>query len=80
MDSSWVGDKMSANTGNGTLRFWLQNCNGLKPNDNSNLNHTFTQIHDYDIHYFSLTETIVNVSNPSAVAKVHRTFKNRFPS
>ena len=80
IDSTWVGDKMTANTSKGHMRFWLQNCNGLKPNDNSNINHLFTQLHDYGMHYFSFTETNVNVSNPYAVAKVHRVFKNRFPS
>ena len=65
--SSWVGDVMNKNPSRGHVRFWLQNCNGLKPKDNSNINHTFTQLHEYGIHYCSLTETNVNASNPQSI-------------
>lgn len=80
VDSSWVGDTMNKNPGKGQLRFWVQNCNGLKPNDGSNINHLMTQVHDYGIHYFAFPETNVNASNPNTVSSVHRTFKHRFPS
>ena len=71
---------MSGNPSRGHLRFWLQNCNGLKPQDTSNLNQTFTQIHDYRMHYFSFTESNINTSNPTIVSRVHRVFKSRFPA
>ena len=78
--SSCIGDSMSGNPSRGTLRFWLQNCNGLKPHDQSNLHQTFTNIHDYRINYFSFTESNVNTSNATSVSKVHRFFKSRFPA
>ena len=78
--SLWVGDSMTGNPGRGTLRFWIQNCNGLKPHDTSNLHQTFTQIHDYNMHYFSFTESNVNMSNAVSVSRVHRVFKSRFPA
>ena len=78
--SSWEGDVMNRNPSKGHLRFWVQNCNGVKINDASNTNHNFTQLHEYGVHYFSFTEANVNTSNPHVVSTLHRTFRNRFPS
>ena len=78
--SELVGDVMNGNPSKGHLRFWVQNCNGLKPKDNSNLNNLFTQIHEYNMHYFAFTETNVNVSNPQVVSQIHRNLKCRFRS
>ena len=80
VQSSWVGDKMNANPSRGHLKFWLQNCNGIKIRDDSNTNHTFTQMHEYNVDYFSYTEHNVNISNPFAVSKLHRIFKTRYKS
>ena len=54
IESNRVGDTMNCHPSKGRLRFWLQNCNGLKPHDNSNLNHLFTQIHEYNMHFSRL--------------------------
>ena len=78
--SYWIGDTMTRNPSKGHLRFWVQNCNGLKVHDESNLNHTFTQLHEHGVGFFSFTETNVNVSNPNAVSKINRIFRSRFKS
>ena len=80
VDSTWIGDTMNANPSRGHLRFWLQNCNGIKIRDDSNTNHTFTQMHEYGVNYFSYTEHNINVSNPSPVSKLQRIFKTRYNS
>ena len=78
--SKWVGDEMNSNPSRGHTRFWLQNCNGIKIHDECNTNHMFTQLNEYSVNYFAFTEPNINVSNPTAVSKLHRTFKNRFHS
>ena len=69
---------MNKNPSRGHLRFWVQNCNGLKPKNDANFQHTCTQLHEYGMHYFAFTETNVNISNPHLVSHIHRTFKTRF--
>lgn len=64
VESKWVGDTMNKNPSRGYLRFWVQNCNGLKPKNDANFQHTCTQLHEYGMHYFAFTETNVNISNP----------------
>lgn len=50
----------------------------MKAHDESNLQHTFTQLNEYGAHYFSFTETNVNISNPNTVSKIKRIFRSRF--
>ena len=80
IESSWVGDEMSSNPSRGHTRFWVQNCNGIKIHDECNTNHMFTQLNEYSVNYFAFTEHNLNTSNPHAVSKLHRIFKNRFHS
>lgn len=77
-ESNWAGDVMNRNPSRGHLRFWVQNCNGIKINDDSNINHLFTQLHEYGVNYFSFPESNLNTSNAMAVSKLHRMFKSRF--
>ena len=76
--STWVGDDMHKNINNNNIRFWCQNCNGIKISDAPNLQHNFTQIHEHNINYFSFTETNLNVANPNAQAKIRKQFGERF--
>ena len=78
--SSWDGDVINKNPSREHLRFWVQNCNGIKINDDSNTNHNFTQLHEYGVNYFSFTESNVNTSNAAAISKLHRIFRSRFKS
>ena len=71
---------MNKHPSKGHMRFWVQNCYGIKPHDDANFNHVCTQLHEYGMHYFAFTETNVNTSNSHMVSKIHRTFKTRFSS
>ena len=63
ISSEWVGDKMNKHPSKGHMRFWVQNCYGIRPHDDANFNHVCTQLHEYGMHYFAFTETNVNTSN-----------------
>ena len=76
--STWEGDNMNKSVNENFIRFWHQNCNGIKINDTSNIQHNFTQIHENNIHYFSFSETNFNVSSPTAQAQIHKCFNERF--
>ena len=78
IQSTWEGDNMNKSVNENFIRFWHQNCNGIKINDTSNIQHNFTQIHENNIHYFSFSETNFNVSSPTAQAKIHKCFNERF--
>ena len=80
VQSEWIGDSMNKNPKKGRLRFWVQNCNGLKLSDNSNINHNFTQLNEFGIHFCSFTETNLNVSNPHSVSKLFRIHRGRYPT
>ena len=80
VDSKWEGDIMTRNPGSGRLRFWVQNCNGIKIKDDMNTNHNFTQFKEYGIHFCSFTETNLNVNHPDSTSKLHRIYRNRYPN
>lgn len=76
--STWEGDEMNKNPSRGHIRFWVQNCNGLKIRDEANVHHNFTQLLEYGVNYSSFTETNLNTNNPQATSKLHRIFRSRY--
>ena len=78
--STWEGDTMNRNPGSGRIRFWVQNCNGIKINDDMNCQHNFTQLMEYRINYCSFTETNMNINNPNSISKLHRLYRTRYPT
>lgn len=74
----WEGDNMNKSVNKNNIRFWTQNCNGIKIQDSCNIHHNFTQIHENNIHYFSFTETNLNTSSTIAQSKMWNSFNARF--
>ena len=76
-ENKWIGDTMTELVSNNCTRFWLQNCRGLPTTKDKNwFQYDMCNIVKNNIHYYSLPEANINVSNTEIVSHIQQVHYN----
>ena len=68
-DVVWIGDEMPVEKEEGTIRIWMQNCNGIEKYGSDKMMYNLSTIIDNNVDYFAMIETRLNQFNKLACKK-----------
>ena len=76
-ENKWIGDDMIDIVSSNCTRFWLQNCRGLPTTkDKNRFQYNLYNMVKNNIHYYSLPEASINISNTETVSHIQQVHYN----